>query len=70
MQAYRPFIIAAATTSLSAAVLANAVVTDAAGLSSRVPNLHIGKANANMEISIRAINSTNSRIIEGSSTLL
>jgi iron complex outermembrane receptor protein len=48
-----------AITAFSGADLANSIVTDAADLNGRVPNLLIGKNGANMEISIRGINSTN-----------
>ena len=48
-----------AITAYSGEVLANFVVTDAADLNGKVPNLHIGKNGPDMEISIRGINSTN-----------
>ena len=48
-----------AITAYSGEVLANYVVTDAADLNGKSPNLHIGKNGASMEISIRGINSTN-----------
>jgi len=48
-----------AITAYSGEVLANYGVTDAADLNGKSPNLHIGKNGANMEISVRGINSTN-----------
>ncbi|MDG1390068.1 MAG: TonB-dependent receptor [Halioglobus sp.] len=48
-----------AITAFTGEILANGVVTDAADLNGRVPNLHIAKAGSNVEIAIRGINSTN-----------
>ncbi|MBT4519316.1 MAG: TonB-dependent receptor [Halieaceae bacterium] len=48
-----------AITAFTGEILANGVVTDAADLNGRVPNLHIAKGGSNVEISIRGINSTN-----------
>ncbi|MEH6593869.1 MAG: TonB-dependent receptor, partial [Halioglobus sp.] len=48
-----------AITAFTGEILANGVVTDAADLNGRVPNLHIAKGGSNVEIAIRGINSTN-----------
>jgi iron complex outermembrane receptor protein len=48
-----------AITAFTGDVLANLVVTDAADLNGKVPNLHIAKGGSNVEIAIRGINSTN-----------
>ena len=48
-----------AITVIGGDILETLVVTDAAGLLGKSPNLHIGKSGANMEITIRGITSTN-----------
>ncbi len=48
-----------AITAISGDTLETLVVTDAADLLGKSPNLHIGKSGANMEITIRGITSTN-----------
>ncbi len=48
-----------AITAFTGEMLASAVVTDAADLNGKSPNLHIAKGGTNVEIAIRGINSTN-----------